>query len=69
MKDLVVYEGHFWMNIDDAVSKERKKELTKDLENTSKLMLVKDELWARIELPHTTKRQKKIYKADWKEEL
>lgn len=67
-KELVVYDGHFWININNTLSQERKKELKEDLENTDNLLLVKDELWARVENPHPTRRQKTLCKADWRPE-
>jgi hypothetical protein len=56
------------MNIEDELSPERKSALKNDVGNTDSLLLVKGELWARIESPHPTKRQKAFYKADWRPE-
>ncbi|MFH1125761.1 MAG: hypothetical protein V1703_01430 [Candidatus Altiarchaeota archaeon] len=66
MNDLVVYDGHFWVNIDGILSQKRKTEIKADLEKTDRLMMVDGILWARIETPHPTKRQKTLYKAPWK---
>jgi hypothetical protein len=68
MDELLVYDGHFWININGIVSRERREELKKDIDNTDSLLLVKDELWARIEQPHPTKKQKTLYKAPWRPE-
>jgi len=68
MKELVVYDGHFWVNIDGILSEKRRQELGRDAENTDRLLAVNGELWARIESPHPTKKQKMLHKAGWRPE-
>jgi len=68
VKELVVYDGHFWVNLSDVLSPDRKKALKEDVENTEGLILVEDELWARVDSPHPTKKQKAFLKADWRPE-
>lgn len=66
--DLVVYDGHFWVRIESILGEKRKEELKSEVDSSDRLLLVKDEIWTRIEKPHPTKRQKLLFKADWKPE-
>jgi hypothetical protein len=68
MKDLVVYDGHFWVNMDGILSKKRSEEIRDDARNTDRLLLVKDQLWARLEKPHPTRKQSQICRATWRPE-
>ncbi|MBM3308690.1 MAG: hypothetical protein FJY77_00385 [Candidatus Altiarchaeales archaeon] len=68
MKELIVYDGHFWVNLSEMLAPERKNALKQDVENTEGLILVEGELWARLETPHPTKKQKAFYKAPWRQE-
>ena len=71
MEAVVVHDGHFWVNVNKEFTLERRRELVKDLDNAEKpenLALVDDKLWARIETPHPTRRQKALFTADWRPE-
>jgi len=72
MEEVVVHDGHFWVNVNKEFPQERRRELIKDIDSPEKpenLALVGNELWARIERPHPTRRQKALFAADWQLEV
>lgn len=62
VEGLTVSEGHFWIDINDVLTPQRRDELKADARKTETLMLVKDRLLARIERPHPTRRQMALLK-------
>ncbi|MDD5112069.1 MAG: hypothetical protein PHG85_05955 [Candidatus Altiarchaeota archaeon] len=64
--EVVVHDGHFWVNAEGILTKERRSEVVKDLVNSEALLLVDNCIWARIDRPLPTRRQSQLLSAQWK---
>jgi hypothetical protein len=64
VEGLAVDNGHFWIRVDGALTPERKSQLKGGAGKTDTLKVVDgDQLWARIERPHPTRRQRDLLNA------
>ena len=66
--EVVVYDGRFWVNVEGILTKERRREVMKELENSDGLLLVDNCIWVRIDSPLPTKRQGRLLNSPWKNE-
>lgn len=62
VEGLAVKDGHFLVRIDPILSQYRNVELRDEASGNDTLRVVGDQLWARIERPHPTRRQMDLMK-------